>query len=71
MLTLKDWAKCPSVTSGGKQYFYTRKDRYGCRWWIVGVKGEKQWLVHNDRSKDEAWFDTVAEAIDWFNALPE
>jgi len=65
------WNKAPSVC-GPKQFEYTYLDSSSCRWWIVWNFAAQQYCVHNDQSKDEAYFDSVHKAKRWFidNILP-
>jgi hypothetical protein len=42
------WIKCASVTTGGKQYFYFRRDKQDRRTWIVWDTQENCWLLTRD-----------------------
>ena len=50
-MSIKDWKKEPSVTPGGKMYFYTRQFESGRRYWVVWDRVEKSYVVQLEDSK--------------------
>ena len=62
------WQKCPSVTTGGKSYFWTAIQDLGLfgglvRWWIMWDRSTKQYLLYNNRNGEKAWFDRPRDAM--------
>lgn len=39
------WDKCPSVTTSGKPFFYTRLSPYNQRVWVVWDRIQKCWVI--------------------------
>ena len=55
------WNKNPAVLTGGKQWFYTTRDKHGAMWHVVWDRAARQWCVDNSHSPDKAYFDTAAK----------
>ncbi len=42
------WKKCPSVTTGGKQYFYTALSEHKQRVWVVWDRIQQCWIIQDE-----------------------
>jgi len=47
------WVKAPSVTTGGKQYFYTALIN-STRYWVVWSKVARKWMVTKEARGGQA-----------------
>jgi hypothetical protein len=57
-----EWRKAPSVTTGGKAYFWvTFKTPQGGKRWVVWDRVEQQWAVTDEDNKPLGFFKTDKE----------
>lgn len=66
-----EWRKAPSVTRGGKPYFWTGVHK-GTRYWVVWDRQRKMWAVDKEsirRIPSLAWFPTPAKAKKFVEGL--
>jgi len=57
------WKKCPSVTTGGKSYFYFTF-AYNQYWWVVWDRGCQKWQFKNESKTFEA-FTNLEKALEY------
>lgn len=53
LLESHDWQQIASVTSGGKPYFWYRRDT-NCQYWLVWNRRFKQWQLETAPRSTEA-----------------
>lgn len=46
---MKDWTKCPSVTPGGKPFFYHNRE---LKFWVAWSRCGDRWAIHRDGEKE-------------------
>jgi len=64
------WQKCPSVTTGGKPYFwFARGPSDGLRWWVVWDRRLSTWVARNDIESDPTTFASPAQAKRFVDAM--
>jgi Rubrerythrin len=64
------WRKAPSVTQGGKPYFWYI-DTPGGRLWVVWNRAYGKWVVHDEQNKILAQFDSDKEGKNFVQQMGE
>lgn len=49
-----DWLKCPSITPGGKPWFWTRVNSNGAREWVVWDRLRERFNLEIEENKGGA-----------------
>jgi hypothetical protein len=56
------WEKMPSVTTGGKPYFWVHRAENGCFWTVVWNRIAERWVLETSTGSILGYFDTDKEA---------
>ena len=66
------WQRAPSVTTGGKAYFWTRV-KNNVRYWVVWDRQKRMWAATKESTRggqvDLAWFKTPSKGRNYVDSL--